>query len=229
MRELKYSLPEQVRARLGVPDDALIDAHLATVRPTVRGDVMAEVRHFTLEARTDDDTGAKSLVGWATTWDTFYDVAGGPPMGWSETMVRGSANKAVAEHDDVRFLFDHTGIPNARHRGLPVDTMTLSIDQLGLRYDVPNLDTDRNVFAAALWSAIERKDVDQCSMAFQVMRQEWNNDWTERRILEVRLFDVSAVTYPANTATIIGARTAEQPTRTDGFPLSLAIAQAALL
>jgi len=224
MRELKQSLPDEVRARLGVPDDALVDAQLAAPRATSRGLVLADVRTMPVEAR-DNEDGTRSIVGYATTWDTYYDVAGGPPWGWSECVVRGAANKAIVEHDDVRFLTNHDGVPHARSRGLSVDTMQLVVDDIGLRFEVPGVDVERNVFAAAMLSAIDRGDLDQCSFAFQAVRQEWNDDYTERRILEVRLFDVSAVTYPANTATIIGARKVADPT--DERPrLSLALATA---
>jgi hypothetical protein len=47
------------------------------------------------------------------------------------------------------------------------------------------------------------------------------------------LFDVSAVSFPANPATIIGLRSDEQsaetPSKRGAFPLSLALAQAAAL
>ena len=94
-----------------------------------------------------------------------------------------------------------------------------------------------------LRSTLERGDVDQMSHAFIALRQEWNDDYTERRILEVRLFDVSAVTYPANDVTVIALRAAagidpdtdaggpepEQIAERTGMPLSLAAAQAAAL
>jgi HK97 family phage prohead protease len=76
----------------------------------------------------------------------------------------------------------------------------------------------------SLVSAIRRGDIDEMSFAFRAMRQEWNDDYTERIITEVRLFDVSAVTYPANPATLITARGSDEPRR--GYPLSLALAEA---
>lgn len=221
---MKHTLPEEVRARL--TDDALFAAHLLDRRNAGRD--VVEARLSAVEWRTNDD-GTRSLTGYATTWDTWYDVAGGAPYGWRETIVRGAATKSLAERDDVRFLINHDGLALARSRGLAMDTMTLTADDMGLRFDVPEPDVTRNVFAAALVSAIDRGDCDQCSFAFQAVRQEWNADYTERRITEVRLFDVSAVTYPANPATIIGARSATPVAPEPGFPLGLAIAQAAAL
>lgn len=66
------------------------------------------------------------------------------------------------------------------------------------------------------------------SWAFIATRQQWNSDYTERSITEARIFDVSAVTYPANEATIIGARSASQidERQTEGMSLDLALALA---
>jgi hypothetical protein len=153
-------------------------------------------------------------------------VAGGAPFGWSETIARGAATKSIAERDDVRFLLNHEGLPQARSRGLVIDTMRLTADDIGLRVDIDHLD-ERNPRVIELLSAVDRGDVDQMSFAFQVIRQDWNGDYTVRHITELRLFDVSAVTYPANPATIIAARATLDVART--FPLSLALAQAELL
>lgn len=219
---MKHTLPSEVRDRLGLSDDELIAASLADRRAKNLVDVRAQ----RLEVRSNDD-GTRSIVGYATTWDTWYDVAGGAPYGWSESIARGAATKSLAERDDVRFLNNHDGLPLARTKS---GTMILEADDMGLRVEVPNLDPS-NPSAAELLSALDRGDVDQMSFAFQAIRQDWNSDYTERRITEVRLFDVSAVTYPANEATIIAARSQfdATPATRSGFPLSLALAQAAAL
>lgn len=222
---MKSFLPDEVRARLGLTDDELIAANLADRRARLG---MVDTRAQRLEVRAADD-GSRSLTGYATTWDTYYDVAGGAPYGWTETIARGAASKSLAERDDVRFLINHDGLPQARARGLAIDTMTLTADELGLRVDIPALDSG-NPRVVELLSAIDRGDVDQMSFAFYVVKQEWNAEYTERRILELRLVDVSAVTYPANSATIIAARAATVPSTTrSGLPLSLALAQASAL
>ena len=216
---------DAVTARLTGDPALLVSAGLAA--RTAKGEFV-EARSYHVETRANDD-GTKGLVGYATSWDTWYDVAGGAPYGWSETIAKGAATKSLAERDDVRFLTNHEGLPHARSRGLALDTMQLTADDMGLRFDIPTLD-ERNPAVAELLSAIERGDVDQCSFAFMPIRQEWNEDYTQRRILELRLFDVSAVTYPANTATIVGLRSAApaaplEPTDR-GMSLRLALALA---
>lgn len=224
MRDLlTRSLPDAVRERLGVESASLADVGLAA--RAAAG--IVEARSYQIEAREVAD-GVFHVQGYAATWDTWYDVAGGAPYGWAETVAKGAVSKSLAERDDVRFLVNHDGLPLARTKS---GTMTLASDDIGLLVDAPELDL-RNPTAAELRSALERGDVDEMSWAFMVTRQEWNEDYTERRILEARIFDVSAVSFPANPATIIGLRS-EAPAATESqrgaFPLSLALAQAAAL
>jgi len=226
--KVKQLLPDEVRARLALSDDDLVGAMLADrrARSTVAGGLV-DVRTAPLEMRSEDD-GTVTLTGWALTWGTEYDVAGGAPYGWTESVSRGAVTKSLSERDDVRFLFNHDGMTLGRSRGSELDTMLLTADERGLRVDV-TVDPERNHIARSLVSAIERGDVDQMSWAFQATRDEWSKDYTHRSINEAKLFDVSAVTYPANPATIIGARSATPIDEARGFPLGLAIAQAAAL
>lgn len=221
--KIHRSIPAEVRRRVDLDGNlsAFVESGLV-VRSRAN---MAEARRTAapLEIRENDD-GTVHLTGYATTWETSYDVAGGPPWGWTETIARGAASKSLAERDDVRFLINHEGLALARNASR---TMTLEADDLGLLVDVPALDVRSNVFSGALASAIRRGDVDQMSFAFYVHRQEWNDDYTERRISELELVDVSAVTYPANPATIIGLRSAAlADSETQGRSLTLAAAQA---
>jgi HK97 family phage prohead protease len=214
-----HSLPDIVRRRLQEAPDQLAAANITAKRGQYVADLRSTAR---LEPRSNDD-GTVSLAGYATTWETWYDVAGGAPYGWEETIARGSANKSLQARDVVHFLYDHEGMPMASNKG---QTMTLTADEIGLLMEVPSLDVKRNVFAAALVSAIERGDVDEMSFAFRAIRQEWNDDYTQRRILELQLFDVSGVGRPANPATIIGVRSDDAiEEQRDEFPLSLALAQ----
>lgn len=157
-----------------------------------------EVRRNTIEARAKGDNGI-IIEGYAATWDTFYPVAGGPPYGWVETIARGAVDKSIAEKDDVRLLTNHEGLALARVKD---GDLELRSDDIGLWFRA-TLDGNRTD-ARDLAAAIESGNVDQCSWAFVVLRQEWNTDYTERTITEAKMFDVSVVTYPANPATIVG-------------------------
>ena len=210
------NLPDEVRSRLAV--DALTTCGAAQVVRGINGMELHEVRRRPIELRASGD-GTISIGGYATVFEVAYDVAGGPPYGWVETIARGATTKALNERDDVRLLINHDGLPLARTKA---KTMSLTADDIGLLTDAPGLDL-KNPKVQELNSVLERHDADEMSFAFQTIRQEWNDDYTERRILEVRLFDVSVVTYPANPATTVALRAAPPKI---GMPLALAQRQA---
>lgn len=199
-------LPDEVRARLAEHRLDLLEAGVAARQ----GGDLLEVRRAPLELREDED-GNPILDGYATTYGYPYDVAGGPPWGWTEEFVDGSCAKSVRERDDVRFLFDHEGLVMARTK---VRTLELESDEHGLRVEArPNPDMR---FAQDVVSSIRRGDVDEMSLAFRAIRQEWNDDYTHRKIIEAKLFDVSAVSFPANPSTVIQARSSDPSTSSPG-------------
>lgn len=146
-------------------------------------------RASALEVRTDGDTVA--VEGYATVYDHPYDVAGL----FTETIARGAAAKS-AQEADVRFLVNHDGIPLARTKS---GTMSLRSDDVGLLVRA-ELSAESTV-ASDVLDAMRRGDLDEMSFAFSVVRGEWSPDYSERTIREVKLYDVSVVTYPANPAT----------------------------
>lgn len=157
-----------------------------------------ERRIAKLELRTDEATGNPVLEGYATVYDYRYDLGGGPDAGgFTEVIARGAAAKSAKEAD-VRLLVNHDGVPLARTKS---GTLSLESDDIGLRVSA-QLDP-ANPAAAEVRSAMERGDLDQMSFAFKVLRQEWSEDYSVRTISEVKLYDVSVVTYPANPATVV--------------------------
>lgn len=141
------------------------------------------------------------LRGYASTTEDPYMVSDW--LGeYQETICRGAFTKALQERQDVRLLINHEGIPVARTKS---GTMTLTEDDRGLLVDVPSLDLE-SPLVQTLRSAMQRGDVDQMSFSFRATRQEWNEDYTERFVREVKLFDVSTVTYPANDGTDVKLR-----------------------
>ena len=152
-----------------------------------------------LEVRATPDGGA-ILEGYATVYDYAYNIGDVERGGFTEIIAAGAATKSAAEAD-VRLLINHEGIPLARTKS---GTMTLTSDDIGLRV-MAELDPS-NPVSASLRSAMERGDMDQMSFAFRVLRDEWNDDYSKRKIYELKLFDVSMVTYPANPATVAKVR-----------------------
>lgn len=174
-----------------------------------------------LELRQSED-GLPVLEGYATVYDYRYDIGGGPDAGgFTEVIAKGAAAKSAKEAD-VRLLVDHDGVPLARTKS---GTLELMSDDIGLKVRA-TLDPS-NPAAQQVRSAMERGDLDQMSFAFRVVRESWSKDYTERTISEVKLFDVSVVTYPANPATVVKLRADdEQPEQADAEPPGRSVAQA---
>lgn len=159
-------------------------------------------RSTEFELRADDD-GKVTFDGVASVVDTPYKVR--DMFGeFEETIVKGAFKKTLSEKADVRLLVNHDGVPLARTKS---KTLKLSADP-DLRA-VAELDP-ANPTVQEIRSAMDRGDMDQMSIGFRVVRQEWNDDYTQRWIREAELFDVSVVTYPASPTTSAYLRSVEQ-------------------
>lgn len=155
------------------------------------------------------DTGEDLLrvEGHASVFDHEYEVFGGPPYGWIETINRGAFDDTLRDNPDVVFLRNHEGMPLARTKS---GTLRLSVDQVGL-FQVADLDLS-NPEVQALESALRRGDVDEMSFAFRVTAQVWSehrdhegDEMSLREVMAINLNrgDVSAVTFGASDATTI--------------------------
>ena len=180
---------------------------IVSARAELYSQKLHEERLFDFEARTEDD-GTFVVEGYASTTDAPYAVR--DHLGeYTETMARGSFGKSLNEKDDVRWLVNHEGIALARTASGTLDLREITKPeddpqgrgQTGL-WTSARLDA-KSPLAQTVRSAIERGDMSQMSFAFQATRQEWNEDYTQRTVLETRLFDVSGVTYPANPSTSV--------------------------
>lgn len=112
-----------------------------------------------------------------------------------EQVASGAFSKTIQE-SDVRMLVNHVGVPIARTKS---GTLILSEDDVGLRSEAPSLD-QHNPTVVELASAMSRGDLDQMSFGFRTVRDEIDYDakpYPVRTLLEVQLFDVSPVTFPA--------------------------------
>jgi HK97 family phage prohead protease len=210
------NLPDVVRERLadGYGPDFLSERHRG-FDCDYRGKTLEHRATPRVELRAAAD-GTPIIAGYATVYEHAYDVAGGPPYGWTEMIARGAADKSVKEQDDVYLFFDHEGLPLSSTKAA---TLTLESDKVGL-YNESRIDP-RSAWSMEIVHRLERRELDAMSFAFRATRQEWNEDYTERRILEVRLFDVSVVSFPANPATVVQLRA-----RSDDAPPSTRLAEA---
>lgn len=117
---------------------------------------------------------------------------------------------------DVRFLVNHKTdmIPLARSRNNNENsTMQMIVGEEGMDIRA-NLDTEHNTDAEKLYSATSRGDISGMSFMMTVRGEEW--DFTDeehptRRITDIgKVFEVSAVTFPAYEQTSLEVRGDEE-------------------
>ncbi|HEY6116209.1 MAG TPA: HK97 family phage prohead protease, partial [Candidatus Dormibacteraeota bacterium] len=142
--------------------------------------------------------GQLLLTGYASVFNSPYDVYGGPPYGWTEDVDPHAFDVTLAARADAHLLINHDGMPLARTKS---GTLKLSTDTTGLHVEAGLEPSDPDV--QRLMPKMNRKDMDEMSFGFRVKNDEWNEDYTQRRLLEVSLHkgDVSVVNFGANPAT----------------------------
>lgn len=169
--------------------------------------VAREIRAFTvddLEMREASD-GAIRFEGVASVVGTPYGVR--DMFGeYQETIADGAFHRTIRQKADVRMLKNH----NTDHVFARTKSGTLTLaDDPHLRASAPSLDPS-NPQVQTLRSELGRGDVDQMSIGFRVKDQEWSDDYTERTIREIELFEVSVVTFPASPTTSAGLRSLDE-------------------
>ena len=165
-----------------------------------------EIRAFTFEVRAEqNDEHGHFLSGQPIVFDEKTN------LGWHDEIIeRGALDNTDLR--DVRFLINHNTdmIPLARSRNNNENsTMQMSVNDSGMNIRV-DLDTENNSESKALYSAVERGDISGMSFMFTVDSDSWDDldsDHPTRHILAIsKVFEVSAVTFPAYEATSITAR-----------------------
>ena len=119
--------------------------------------------------------------------------------------VSPDALKNISNADDVRALFNHdSNIVLGRTKA---KTLSLEVRNDGLYGVIEINENDKE--ALDIYERVKRGDIDQCSFGFEIIeeRTEWldNGDvhWT---IDDIRLHEVSVVTFPAYADTSVSAR-----------------------
>ncbi len=166
-----------------------------------------EIRAFNFEVRAEqDEEHGHYLTGQPIVYNEKAD------LGWFDEIIDDGALDGT-DLKDVRFLINHNTdmIPLARSRNNNVNsTMQLEVvpgKGLNIRVD---LDTENNSDARSLYSAVERGDITGMSFMYGVDRDRWEDLETNHPTRHIekysRVFEVSAVTFPAYEATSIQAR-----------------------
>ncbi len=151
------------------------------------------------ELRVKQQDGPRMITGYAAVFNTLSLDLGG----FREMILPGAFAQTIGEND-VRALFNHdANYVLGRNRA---GTLRLREDENGLAIEIDLPDTQ---WARDLAVSVGRGDVTQMSFSFRTRKDEWlevPGQGIVRRLMDVELFDVSLVTYPAYPATTAQAR-----------------------
>jgi HK97 family phage prohead protease len=170
---------------------------------------MTASQSVTLEKRADN---TQTVVGYGAVFYRATDPGTQYRLweGVQERIAPGAFDRAIKEMDDARALFNHD--PNMLLGRVSAKTMRLSVDSVGLRYEIDLPDTQVGRDTANL---ITRGDLSGSSFSFAVDAEAWHMEGegdkrTEiRTINSVRLYDVGPVTFPAYESTTTGMRSGD--------------------
>lgn len=177
-----------------------------------------EKRQAVASLRADSQGDEMCLVGRAASFNVLSQDLGG----FREVIAPGAFKRTLASANcDVKCLLNHDAslILGRTKSG----TLKVWEDERGLNFRCqldPNNQSHKDFYRS-----IARKDIDECSFAFQV--PDGGDDWAEdtdsngqrfvkRTLNNVSLMDVSAVTYPAYNsvgATAVSARQRDEDQR----------------
>lgn len=149
---------------------------------------------------------AKIVEGYATTFNSLYTLYSDEEIEIREQIAPEAFNDT--DMSDVIMQYNHEGRVFARTTN---DTLHVDVDEVGLHIsaDLGGTEIGRN-----LYEEIRGKYTDKMSFGFTVSSDDWadftaddGRDVYTRTITGVgKLYDVSAVSIPANNATSISVR-----------------------
>ena len=179
-----------------------IEGHDEEEKPMgYRSNPNKEIRTFNvqnLELRQEGEDNV--VVGYGSVFNTLSNELGG----FREIIAEGAFDGRL--EDDVRFLINHDGLPLARTTN---GTLRLSTDERGLKYEAKVANTS---IGRDLVELMRNGTINQSSFAFVVEDDSWEvrDGMNVRTINKVsRLYDISAVTFPAYEEASVALRSME--------------------
>ena len=139
------------------------------------------------------------IEGYFAVFNSNYDLG----MGMSESIAPGAFTNTLA--DDIRALVNHdTTLVLGR---TTAHTLEVRQDEHGLWGRVQINPNDQD--AMNLYARVQRGDVSQCSIGFDILDEEteYRGEKVHWTIRDIKLYEVSACTFPAYEETAINART----------------------
>lgn len=154
---------------------------------------------FTIQ-RADDESDGLTLEGYASVFNQPAEIRDWLGS-YTETIAPGAFTKTLSERTPV-LQFDHGthsmigSIPLGRIRKVVEDDKGLFV----------RARLSDNWLIQPVRDAIRDGAITGMSFQFETIRDEWNDDKTERIVREVKLYEMGPVVFPAYTETTVGVR-----------------------
>lgn len=151
-----------------------------------------------LRLQAASESEAAMIRGHAAVFNQLSEDLGG----FREQIAPGAFANTI-KNRDVRALLNHNSDMVLGRLG--AGTLRLAEDDNGLSIEIDPPDT---TYANDLLVSMKRGDINQMSFGFLTISDSWNKvdgEWV-RTLLEVDLFEVSPVTFPAYPQTSVSAR-----------------------
>lgn len=158
--------------------------------------------------RADATSPLVEFRGYASVFNHPYDVAGGPPYGWTETVLPGAFKRSISDGQNRALLYHHD---NAKVLATTRSgALALSEDSVGLLV-VAQLDT-RVGWINDLVMQVEAGTVDEMSIGFydRSGAGAWNADYTERAVSQASVVETTICWAGANGATVAAVERTRQ-------------------
>ncbi|SFM09226.1 HK97 family phage prohead protease [Pelosinus propionicus] len=158
-----------------------------------------QYRSFDFELREKTEDGKMIIVGNPIVFNRETVIWEYDGVQYKEVIDAKALDSA--DMSDVVLNIDHKGKPAAKTKN-----RTLILDK---RIDGLYIEADlsQNATGRELYEDIDNEFYDKMSFAFSVLEDSYNQETHTRTILKIkRLYDVSAVTFPAYSETSISAR-----------------------
>jgi HK97 family phage prohead protease len=174
---------------------------------------------FEVRSTTGDDSDYMSFRGYAAVFNSPSQ-----PLPFVETVMPGAFSKSLRSRNNIRMYQNHDS--NMLLATTRAGTLRLQEDSKGLLVDA---DLPPTSIGRDLSILMQRGDVDSMSFGFSVPRggDMYSDDGSERKLKEVRLYEVSVVTgFPAYEATTASVRSLDilaERTQVDADQLAAAI------
>ena len=146
------------------------------------------------ELRADDEKGV--IYGYGARFNVWSSQ-----LGYFKEKIRPGAFAKTIQENDIRSLFNHDAnyvLGRTKNK-----TLRLWEDEKGLGFEAALPDTS---YAKDLLTNIRRKNITQNSFGFETVQDEWSKKGDKRELVEVKLYDVGPVTFPAYPQTSVQAR-----------------------